>query len=245
MEHKLNLNEELNKNFFLINKKVGLTPLQALTAFQASRPDLTGVKLTYAGRLDPLASGLLPIVKSEYPLLKQEIIRQPKVYEANILFGVATDSLDILGKVINTKVVQPEMHEVELALQKLVGNFEYQLPKYSSYVISSGQERRVYMNLLSATLTSRGVISKQQILDKLKSIYSTVSGDFREAEVMQSWEQTSVQECTAFNFRLEVSSGTYIRTLSDHLGKLLTVPTTLFDLDRVKIGNFEAKDISF
>jgi len=50
------------KNILLLNKKEGETPLEALQAFRSKNKKYKGVKMTYAGRLDPMASGLLLVL---------------------------------------------------------------------------------------------------------------------------------------------------------------------------------------
>jgi len=93
----------------LLDKPPGMTPLAALEQLRRARPTQfpEGLKMSYAGRLDPLAHGLLVCLVGSHrqhdfraPLsLQKEVELQSKVYEFQVLFGVATDTYDIMGLV--------------------------------------------------------------------------------------------------------------------------------------------------
>ncbi|MDQ3244755.1 MAG: tRNA pseudouridine(55) synthase TruB, partial [bacterium] len=87
------------KSFYLLNKKEGETPLEALESFRVKAKIGKEVKMTYAGRLDPMASGLLIILAGEECKNKEKYLRLDKEYNFEVLFGFATDTYDILGKV--------------------------------------------------------------------------------------------------------------------------------------------------
>ena len=86
----------------LINKPISLTPLQAIRRLQSLHPELEGEKIGYAGRLDPMAEGLLLLLVSDENKKRKEYERLPKTYEFEVLLGIETDSYDVLG--IITKV---------------------------------------------------------------------------------------------------------------------------------------------
>ena len=84
----------------LVNKKEGETPLAALE--RLCRDHGIYEKVTYAGRLDPMASGLLLVLSGDDVHKKDSMLEHTKTYEFTILLGVATDTGDILGKVTET-----------------------------------------------------------------------------------------------------------------------------------------------
>ena len=90
----------------IIYKKRGQTPLDCINEAKKANPGLLHLPLTYAGRLDPLAEGVLVILIGDECLNKDEYLKLEKVYEVNILFGFATDTYDLMGKVINTKELE-------------------------------------------------------------------------------------------------------------------------------------------
>ena len=86
----------------IINKITGQTPLECINELKKSEPELAYLPLTYAGRLDPLAEGVLVILIGEECLKKNEYLKLSKEYEVEVLFGFATDTYDVMGKVRTT-----------------------------------------------------------------------------------------------------------------------------------------------
>ena len=84
-------------------KKAGFTPFDCINILKKEDPSLQFLPMTYAGRLDPLAEGVLLILVGEECKKKDEYLNLEKVYEIEILFGFATDTYDVMGKIIKTK----------------------------------------------------------------------------------------------------------------------------------------------
>jgi tRNA pseudouridine55 synthase len=78
-------------------KKVGETPLECLERFRKNHPKFKNQKMTYAGRLDPLAEGELLVLVGESCKNKEKYLKLDKEYLVDILFGFETDSYDLLG----------------------------------------------------------------------------------------------------------------------------------------------------
>ena len=96
----------INKNIkkvLKLNKKPGETPLECLNRFKVDNPEYEGEKMTYAGRLDPLASGVLLVLVGEECKKKEKYLGLDKEYELTILFGFSTDSHDVLGLIEDKK----------------------------------------------------------------------------------------------------------------------------------------------
>ncbi len=87
------------KQIYNIYKPIGLTPLQALEAFRKQAKLPAGLKMSYAGRLDPLAEGVLVIICGDKLKQKDKFLKLNKTYQAKILFGVSTDTFDLMGKI--------------------------------------------------------------------------------------------------------------------------------------------------
>jgi len=82
-----------------VYKKCGQTPLDCINEVKKANPEMTHLPLTYAGRLDPLAEGVLLILVGDECLKKDDYLSLPKEYELTILFGFETDTYDLMGKV--------------------------------------------------------------------------------------------------------------------------------------------------
>lgn len=78
-------------------KKVGETPLECLGRWVKQNPKYENMKMTYAGRLDPMAEGELLVLVGEECYEKEKYLGLDKEYEFDILFGFGTDTYDILG----------------------------------------------------------------------------------------------------------------------------------------------------
>ncbi len=86
------------EQYVVLNKEVGETPLSAAEAFRATRPDLKDIPLSYAGRLDPMASGKLLVLIGEECKHQSEYHDLDKEYEFSVLFGITSDTQDVLGR---------------------------------------------------------------------------------------------------------------------------------------------------
>ena len=74
--------------------------------------------MTYAGRLDPMASGVLLVLAGEETKNKDKYLGLDKEYDFEILFGFATDTYDILGKVIKARNLIAKKEDLEKIIQK-------------------------------------------------------------------------------------------------------------------------------
>ena len=137
-------------------KKRGETPLECLERFKIENPEYKNEKMTYAGRLDPLAEGLLLLLVGEECKNKEKYLGLDKEYEVDVLFGFATDTYDILGLVTETFdkdfviSVKTGIHDglinldsrlrgndtINELLNSFIGRFTQKYPAYSSKTIN-------------------------------------------------------------------------------------------------------------
>ena len=93
------------KKVLKVWKNTGQTPLDTIDQLRIDNPEYKDEKITYAGRLDPLAEGEMILLVGEEVHNKQDYLDLEKEYEVDILLGVSTDSFDILGLVEEEGVV--------------------------------------------------------------------------------------------------------------------------------------------
>ena len=130
--------QESSKGVHLLYKKLGETPNQCVLRFKKENPDYANIPMTYAGRLDPMAEGLLLVLSGEGIKEKEKYLDLPKTYLFEILWGFSTDSLDLLGLVSDSNmedslaVKPPREEELRGMLKKSVGKFVQSYPAYSS-----------------------------------------------------------------------------------------------------------------
>jgi tRNA pseudouridine55 synthase len=89
----------------LVYKPLGFTPLQTILRLKEQYPEYSGRTISYAGRLDPMAEGLLLLLVDDENKKRKDFEAMKKTYDFTVLLGVETDTYDILGKVnINSNI---------------------------------------------------------------------------------------------------------------------------------------------
>ena len=113
----------------LIDKPIGLTSHDVVGR---ARRILSHKGIGHAGTLDPLASGLLILLIGEATKVSDYILNGDKSYELKAKLGVATDSMDITGKVLSEKPVTSTPEEIRAAVEKLSGVLTMKVPVHSA-----------------------------------------------------------------------------------------------------------------
>lgn len=251
------------KKILLINKKEGETPLEALNIFRTKNKKYKDAKMTYAGRLDPMASGLLLVLAGEETKNKEKYLALAKEYEFEILFGFATDTYDILGKVNSHMSDMWEKQELEKEIKQnlkyFTGKFIQKYPIYSSKTVNGKQlfeyaregknvkipEREVSVKELK--FLKLKLITTKKLLENIEKRINKVQGDFRQKEILKIWqknlkveqgESLLVSKFFIANFKIKCSSGTYVRGMANRLGEKIGFPALAFSIKRTRIGKW-------
>lgn len=256
------------KNILLLNKREGETPLVALERFRRKNKKYKDVKMTYAGRLDPLVSGLLLVLAGDFVKQKEKYLKLSKEYKFSVLFGFATDTYDILGKVVSARQVSArqglaELTEVKLRtaiqnnLKHFTGRFMQNYPMYSSKTVE-GKPLFMYARASQPVLSPKREaivqsfkffkiqkISAQKFLENIERRIAKVEGDFRQKEILKIWrKELNVQHRVLDNnffvakFHIKCGSGTYVRGIANSLGEAIGVPALALSIKRTKIGKW-------
>ena len=88
----------------LIYKPIGQTPLEAIELLRKSDPSLADVRMAYAGRLDPMADGLLVVLVGDECKNRTKYELLDKTYNFTMLLGLSTDTYDILGRITSNQL---------------------------------------------------------------------------------------------------------------------------------------------
>jgi len=177
---------------------------------------ILGIKrIGHTGTLDPQVTGVLPLCIGRATRMVEYIQELPKQYEALLVFGLATDTQDWTGEVIETRGdVQLTEQQIRRTLAAFVGEIEQVPPMYSAVKVDG---KRLY------ELAREGVEIERQA--------RTVT--IHEIEVLDinvSLPQPEVR------FRATCSKGTYIRTLCVDIGAALGYPAVMKQLVRTSTG---------
>ncbi len=91
------------ENVIAVYKTVGVTPYQCVQRFKSKYLSYAYQTISYAGRLDPMAEGILLLLVGEENKNRKQYEELRKTYEFTVLLGIETDTYDILGKVISNQ----------------------------------------------------------------------------------------------------------------------------------------------
>ncbi|PIR58105.1 MAG: hypothetical protein COU71_00340 [Parcubacteria group bacterium CG10_big_fil_rev_8_21_14_0_10_38_31] len=244
-----------------IYKPLGLSPLEAIRRFIGQNRAYQGLKMTYAGRLDPMAEGVLLVLVGETVHEKDRYLKVEKEYEAEILLGFETDTYDILGIPFKKKVANLPNEEIKKEIKKFRGEISLPLPPYSSYKIKGRPlfvwAREDKLNEIEIPIRQTEVydikflksyeVNSEDLSKTIGERIDKASGDFRQSETKNAWKKlleiNDLQSCyTIVKIRFTVSSGTYIRSIAHELGKRLGGGAILLSLIRTRVGEYEVRD---
>lgn len=202
----------------LVDKPLGITSYDVIRILKRR---FRGLKIGHAGTLDPNATGLMIIGIGDGTKDLNLLLKLSKEYDAEILFGLQTDSGDVTGKTVAEKTIENFSEEaLKNALLKITGKNEFTVPLYSA-IKKDGKPLYAYARA-----------GKEITLPKKEMEVFSVT--------LHGLENHDGKIIAKIHFA--VASGTYIRTLAEELGILLKIPATLKNLRRTRIGDFHIKD---
>ncbi|MSQ02434.1 MAG: hypothetical protein EXR71_11175 [Myxococcales bacterium] len=235
-----------------IDKPAGWTPLEALDDLRARTLALAGEKLVYAGRLDPMAEGLLLVLTGQDRFALAEHLAHDKEYVATVLFGVGSDTHDALGRLIEGSA--PTLDACAAAVAALAGTHELPLPVWSSYRVkgralhawaraSRLDEIAIPRRTMTVTAIATGEARQTRVAEVLPGIRARIErvrGEFRQPEALADWFRLAQSDPPLVLCRatLSVNSGSYVRALAHDLGVRLGCGALLLTLRRTRVGPF-------
>ncbi len=239
---------------FLIYKERGETLAVLVKRFRAEQGITNDVPVTYAGRLDPMAEGVVLLLAGEDRHKKDEYLKLTKTYEIEVLFGISTDTGDMLGLIADERYRTVEPGVVENALLAARTLTELPYPMYSS-VLVDGMPLFVHARAGNTVTvpTKKVTISEAKLLrtrvvpvelaarEAIESI-GKVEGDFRQTTIMKQWQKVSEthrdKDVLIATIRITASSGTYMRSLAHWIGDRLNMPALAYTIKRTKLGEW-------
>lgn len=236
-------------------KNHGETPLECLERFRDANPEYRDSKMTYLGRLDPMAEGLLLALVGSVRE-KERYLRMDKAYEFEVLWGFETDTFDILG-LVSRKGMTPEKLEFKMGglLKKISKKRTQSYPLFSSKVFKNNylsvrgvgvgeiEVPEKSIKIFNIEHIHTRLVSGKEILQYVSNGVALVKGDFRQKEIMKKWSKelgvSSKEGFLVSKFRADVSSGTYVRSLAQEMGRLLGTSALAFSIKRTRVGEYE------
>lgn len=204
----------MTSGILLIDKESAISSAKCVYML---RKKLSIKKIGHAGTLDPLATGLLPLLIGKATRVSDFLMDEVKVYETLAFFGEKTDSQDKTGEVIDKSSNTFSKDDLEKAIKdKFLGEIEQTPPMYSALKHNG---RKLY------ELAREGKTVERKKRNIKIFEFEILSFDFPYAR-----------------FRIKCSKGTYIRTLVNDLGEVLITFANVYELRRIEVGDFHIKD---
>ena len=206
---------------YLVQKSEGETLALLLERVRRENGLSADIPLTYAGRLDPMAEGLVIILAGEECKKKDQYLGLDKVYEYEVLFGVETDTFDILGLptsnpalpagrsqlLTSNKSLNNDFEsKVKTIIEKFIGRQTQVYPPYSSKTINGvplfqlareGKITELELPKIDIEIYSHeflGIreISCDELLAQVEQRIKKVVGDFRQQEILDAWHSSQL-----------------------------------------------------
>src|SRR5882724_12690946 len=111
-----NSSKSLSKAGSVVNlyKELGETPRERLERLRVQKPHFEHEVLSYAGRLDPMAEGVMLCLVGSANSRREQYLDMSKEYTLDVLFGFSTDTYDVLGRVLETGEVE-DLHTKQIS----------------------------------------------------------------------------------------------------------------------------------
>lgn len=244
-----------------IYKPLGMTPLETVSIFKEQYPEYKTQTISYAGRLDPMAEGVLLLLIGEANKKRKIYENAPKEYSAKIIFGIDTDTFDTLGivKKIDKKRAL-SIGEIKKAVNDFIGKSVQLYPPYSSKPVrgkplfwwarnnrlSEVQIPSKEIEIFSLEIFGSELVTFSEIVKEISEKIKKVTGDFRQNKILQSWNTCNTKNSNIkmriVEMNITCSTGTYIRRLASDIGKRLGYGGVVMSLTRTRIGEFTIRD---
>jgi tRNA pseudouridine55 synthase len=203
------------EEIIFIDKPKGITSYDVIRILKRR---LKVRKIGHAGTLDPQATGLLVVGVGKGTKKLKEFLDLPKTYYMEVLLGKKTETGDLDGAVIEEKEIEC-VDEVQLnqVIQEIEGEIELPVPLYSA-VKHKGIPLYKYAR--------RGV---------------KIEGKVRRTRIfyLKLLQISKDSGRIILKMEMKCSKGTYARSVGEELGRRLSIPATLKEVRRLKIGEFD------
>jgi tRNA pseudouridine55 synthase len=198
----------------IIDKPAGLTSHDVVNRV---RRLLNQGSVGHLGTLDPMATGVLPLVIGNFTRLAQFYVSSEKTYEGTVRFGFCTDTYDAEGEPTSEpKPVSLSREELEAAIDKFRGVIEQIPPPFSAKKVKG--------------------VPAYKLARKQKEVkLAPVQVEIKELEVLGV-------DVDRMRFRARVASGTYMRSVAHDLGQVMACGAHLESLRRTAVAEFTVDD---
>lgn len=221
MKNPFSQKNYIEEDVVLVHKPIGMTSFDIIRKL---RPLLGTRKIGHAGTLDPLAYGLMIVGINKGTKKLTHYLKLPKTYIAEVLIGKSTTTGDLEGDTVEEKYVEKidmKDADIQITVDSLLGSHTLAVPLYSAIKV----EGKALYAYARAGETPPYIPEKEMTINSIQVLDNYRMGTHHVVRV-----------------RLDVSSGTYIRSLGELLGQKMGYPATLRKLYRGSIADYYDKD---
>ena len=207
------------EEIIFVDKPTGMTSFGAVARVRRILTQREGhkVKVGHTGTLDPFATGLLILLAGKATKKAPELTKKDKVYEATIRLGETSTTGDPEGEISMSTSPIPTRAEIESIVPQFTGKIEQRPPAFSAIKINGQRAYKLARAGKEVEIPTRAV-----------EIYSLDILSYK-APVLK--------------IRTHVSSGTYIRTLAEDIGKALGCGAYCSELRRTQIADYKLSEL--
>jgi tRNA pseudouridine55 synthase len=222
----------------IIDKPAGLTSHDVVNRV---RRILQERSVGHLGTLDPLATGVLPLVIGNLTRLAQFYTSSEKTYEGTIRFGFATDTYDAEGKPSGpAQAVTLSLDQARQLASRFQGMIEQMPPPFSAKKIQGVPAYKLARKHAEVTLKPVQVEIKEFEITRVDDDRSSGDAHRGPDAPVRAAEQSSAG--LVASFRARVASGTYMRSVAHDMGQQIGCGAHLESLRRTAVGEFELAD---
>jgi tRNA pseudouridine55 synthase len=213
----------MTDEIILVDKPIGITSFDVIRQL---RRILNIKKIGHAGTLDPLATGLMILGVGPGTKKLTALVKLDKEYVAEVRIGESRTTGDLEGEIIEECAVDTlDESVVQTALLSMIDTLSLPVSAYSAIKVDGVPMYKRARKAEAVGETITDVPVRAMRVDAAELLSFTVEGGRAVATV-----------------RFAVSSGTYIRSLAEELGRRVGYPATLQNLRRTKVGEFCIED---
>ena len=198
-----------------IDKPAGITSYDVVDVIKKL---FVGSKVGHTGTLDPVATGVLPILIGDATKLSDNLTAETKAYRVKMLLGVETNTYDISGKIVYASVVSKDEIYIRERIKRFIGKQLQTPPAFSAIKVEGKRAYQYAREGKELALKPREI----EIYD-----INNIAVNLKLHEV---------------SFDVYCTKGTYVRSLVNDIGKKLGCGATMTELARIKNGNFKIED---
>jgi tRNA pseudouridine55 synthase len=216
----------IEENILLADKPKGISSFDVIRRLRK----ILGIrKMGHAGTLDPLASGLMILGIGDGTKKLSSYIKLPKTYVTEVLIGKSTETGDLEGEILDEKDARNlKEEEISKVVLEIKGKLELPVPIYSAVKVGG---KRLYK---IARESARQNSESQNFAEQTKPPVKTM--EVLNAKLLKVWQEENFKIA---EIEMEVSSGTYVRSVAEEIGRRLGFPACVKELRRTKIAEFE------